>query len=97
MKTFAVFTHFVEGVAEKRAPFREAHLANLRDLHAKGTLLIGGALVNPLDAGLLIIRAESPEEIEKLLSTDPYQVNGIWKRIECREWNVVVGNVAPAA
>lgn len=97
MKTFAVFTYFVENVAEKRAPHREAHLAHLRALHASGTLLLGGALLDPMDAGLLILRAESKEEIEKILASDAYAQNGIWTKIVVREWNVVVGNTPPAA
>ena len=91
MKTFAVTTHFVEGVADKRAPFREAHLAHLREMHARGMLVMGGALIDPLDAGLLIVRAESREEIEKELAIDSYAQNGIWTKIVVREWNVVVG------
>lgn len=91
MKTFAVTTHLVEGAAEKRAPFREAHLAHLREMHARGMLVMGGALIDPLDAGLLIIRAESREEIEKELATDSYAQNGVWTKIVVREWNVVVG------
>lgn len=91
MKTFAVMTHFVEGAAEKRAPFREAHLAHLREMHARGTLLMGGALLEPMDAGLLIVRAEGREEIEKELAIDAYAQNGIWTKIVVREWNVVVG------
>lgn len=93
MKTFAVFTHFVEDVAEKRAPYREAHIANLRALGEKGMLLMGGALLDPLDCGLLIMRAASKEEIENVLASDPYAINGIWAKIVIREWSVVV---APA-
>lgn len=91
MKTFAVFTHFVEGAAEKRAPFREAHLANLRELHAAGKIAMGGALLEPMDQGLLIFRAEGKEEIEAALAKDSYALNGIWTRIVIREWSVVVG------
>ena len=115
MKTYAVFTHFVEGAADKRAPHREAHLAHLRELHEKGVLILGGALQNPvpndgaagrasapyapnpLDRGLLVIRAESPEAIEELLAEDSYAKNGIWTRIEIREWTVVVGDVGAAS
>lgn len=93
MKTFAVFTHFVENAAEKRAPFREAHLAHLRELHEKGVLILGGALQNPLDQGLLIIRAESESDIEQILANDAYAKNGVWTKIVIREWNVVVGKV----
>lgn len=94
MKTYAVFTHFVENAAEKRAPHREAHLAHLRELHASGKLVLGGALQDPMDAGLLIFRAESKEEIEAALATDSYAQNGIWTKIVIREWSVVVGNPA---
>lgn len=91
MKTFAVFTYFVEGVAEKRAPFREAHLAHLRAMHESGQLLLGGALLDPMDAGLLVVRAESKEDVERELASDAYASNGIWTKIVVREWNVVVG------
>ena len=97
MKTFAVFTYFVENVAEKRAPYREAHLAHLRELHEKGTLVLGGALLDPMDAGLLILRAAAREDIEAILASDAYAQNGIWTKIVVREWNVVVGSLAPAA
>jgi hypothetical protein len=93
MKTFAVFTHFVENVAEKRAPHREAHLAHLRELHEGGKLVLGGALMDPMDQGMLVMRAESREEIEKILAEDAYAKNGIWTKIVIREWNVVVGKV----
>jgi uncharacterized protein len=91
MKTFAVMTQFVENVAEKRAPHREAHLAHLREMHERGMLLMGGALLDPMDAGLLITRAETKEEVEKELAADSYAQNGIWTSIVVREWNVVVG------
>lgn len=91
MKTFVVMTHFVENVAEKRAPFREAHLAHLREMHERGMLLMGGALLDPMDAGLLITRAESKEDVERELAVDSYAKNGIWTKITVREWNVVVG------
>ncbi|MFO0592130.1 MAG: YciI family protein [Polyangiaceae bacterium] len=94
MKTYAVFTHFVENAAEKRAPHREAHLAHLRELHAAGKLVLGGALQEPMDQGLLVFRAESKEEILALLATDSYAQNGIWTKIVIREWTVVVGNPA---
>ncbi len=96
MKTYAVFTHLVENAAERRAPHREAHLAHLRELHEGGKLLLGGALMEPMDAGLLIFRADNPAEIEALLATDAYARNGIWTKIVIREWNVVVGNVGVA-
>ncbi len=101
MKTFAVFTPFVEGVAEKRVPYREAHLAHLRDMGERGLLALGGALLNTEDQslvqGLLIARAENKSVIEEELKKDSYWVNGIWREITIYEWNVVVGSLDPAA
>ena len=91
MKTFLVTTYLVENAAEKRAPWREAHLANLRRLHTAGQLVLGGALQDPMDAGVLVLRAASKDEALALLADDPYQLNGVWTKITAREWSVVVG------
>ena len=91
MKTFVVISHFCDNVAERRVPHREAHLAHLREMHERGMLLMGGALLDPMDAGMLIVRAETKEDVEKELAGDSYAQNGIWTKITVREWNVVVG------
>ncbi|MFN9859046.1 MAG: YciI family protein, partial [Pseudanabaena sp.] len=39
LKKFVVWGSYCENVIEKRAPFRQAHLDNLKALHESGKLL----------------------------------------------------------
>ena len=47
---------YVENVVERRAPHREAHLALAREALARGELLLGGALADPVDGAVLLFR-----------------------------------------
>jgi len=50
---FVLFYDYVENVVERRAPYREAHLA-LVEVHVdRGELVLGGAFANPGMALLL--------------------------------------------
>jgi uncharacterized protein len=91
MPFFALFYDVVENFVERRAPFREEHLGLVRAAHARGDLLLGGALADPADRSLLVFRAESRSVPENFVKTDPYVTKGLVKRWEVRPWNVVVG------
>ena len=80
--------------AERRKPFRDAHLQHARNAVARGELVLGGALANPTDGAVLLFSAESPAAAEQFAKTDPYVVNGIVKRWHVREWTTVVGEAA---
>jgi uncharacterized protein YciI len=90
VKTYAVIATYVENAVERRAPYREAHLAYLRKLKDAGKVVMAGAFTDPVDAALIIYRAESKDEVEALLKNDPYVQNGLWPRVTIREWNVAV-------
>jgi len=77
--------------AERRKPFRAAHLQHARNAVARGELVLGGALANPTDGAVLLFQGESPAAAEQFAKTDPYVVNGIVKRWHVREWTTVVG------
>jgi uncharacterized protein YciI len=83
--------------AEQRKPFRSAHLQHAREAVARGELVLGGALANPVDGAVLLFRGESPGAAERFASTDPYVVNGVVKRWHVREWTTVVGDAAEVA
>ena len=87
---FALLYEYVPDVVERRKPFREAHLALLRRLHAEGRLLHAGAF-QPVDGALLVFRTDSAADVEAFVKVDPYVQNGIVTRWRIREWNVVVG------
>ena len=76
----------------QRAAFREEHLGLAREAHARGELILAGALADPPDGALLVFRGESPIAAENFVSKDPYVLNGLVKRWEIRPWTVVVGN-----
>ena len=82
---------YVENAVERRAPFREAHLALAREARGRGELLMGGAFADPVDGALLLFRAESPAVVEAFVAKDPYVASGLVTRWRIRPWTVVVG------
>lgn len=78
--------------AERRTPYRAEHLALARAAHARGELLLGGALANPVDGAVLLFRCESTAPIEAFVAADPYVKNGIVAKWRIREWTTVVGD-----
>jgi uncharacterized protein YciI len=90
MKYFALMYEVVEDFIEKRTPFREAHLTLARDTHARGELLLGGAISDPVGA-LLIFQADSRDAVDRFVRADPYVAQGLVKGWKIRPWAVVVG------
>lgn len=81
----------IEGYVEKRAPYRPEHLAYANEAHARGELIMGGALGEPADTALLIFRADSPSVAEEFARNDPYVKAGLIKEWSVRPWTVVIG------
>lgn len=81
----------VEGYAERRLPFRAEHLAHARQAVARGELVLGGALANPVDGAVLVFRGSSPAVAEQFAAADPYVRNGLVTKWHVREWTTVVG------
>ncbi len=75
---------------ERRKPFREAHLALVRQHHQQGRIVMAGAF-QPPDGALLVFRVESPAEVEAFVKADPYVKNGVVTGWRIREWIVVAG------
>jgi uncharacterized protein YciI len=82
---------YVDDVVARRAPHREAHLTLAREALARGELLLGGALADPVDGAVLLFRADSPAVVEAFVAKDPYVANGLVTRWRIRPWTVVVG------
>ena len=80
--------------AERRKPFRTAHLEYARAAAARGELVLGGAFANPIDGAVVLFRGDSPAAAEQFATSDPYVVNGVVKRWYVREWTTVVGDGA---
>ncbi len=91
---YLLFYEVVEAYAERRMPFRHAHLAHAKAAVARGELVLGGALANPLDKAVLLFQGDSPAGAEAFARADPYVLNGLVEHWYVREWTTVVGPAA---
>ncbi len=90
MPYFALTYEVVGDCVNKRTPFRPSHLKEVRDSHARGELVMAGALGEPAGA-LLNFRAADKTTAENFAQSDPYVKEGLVKRWTVRPWTVVVG------
>lgn len=93
MNVFAL-NYTYGGPAEILAEHRPAHRAFLRELHERGVNLASGPLGD--DGALIVLRAGSAEEVERLIQDDPLVVHGAVTAHEIREWSVTIGSVGEA-
>jgi len=91
---YLLFYDVVPDYAVKRTPYRGAHLQYAQPPVDRGELIHGGALANPIDASLLLIRASSPEVVADFARGDPYVRSGVVTKWRVREWTTVVGKDA---
>lgn len=94
MKTYAVIFTFVPNAVERRQPYRQAHLEYIGGLRDAGRIVMSGPWADPLDGALMVFRAESLFDVEKIIRDDPYYQANLWPEIRIREWNVVMSSQA---
>lgn len=96
MKHYLLFYDVGEDYTTRRADFRGVHLEKARAAQARGELVLGGALADPVDGAVLLFKGETPAVAESFARTDPYVLNGLVLRWRVREWITVVGAEATA-
>jgi uncharacterized protein YciI len=89
---FALLYDVVDDFVAQRARFREEHLRLAQEAHARGEIVLAGALAEPADKALIIFRGTSGQSAREFAENDPYVRNGLVKRWEVRPWSVVVGD-----
>jgi uncharacterized protein len=94
---YLLFYDVVDNYAERRTPFRKDHLAHAKAAVARGELVLGGALANPVDGTVLLFKGDSPAVAESFARADPYVTNGLVTMWRVREWTTVVGEGAEVA
>ena len=97
MAYYALFYDVVDDFTSRRTVFRDDHLHLAREAHARGELVLAGALADPADGALIIFQADTPAPAEAFARNDPYVKNGLVTNWALRNWNVVVGNQEPRA
>ena len=76
---------------ERRGAHRDAHLHLVRDAHARGEIVMAGALAEPADGAVLVFRGDDATVAERFAEADPYVRNGLVTQWRVRQWTVVVG------
>ena len=79
---------------ERRVQWRTEHLKLAWQAHARGELILGGALADPVDGAVLFFQGESPAVAERFATEDPYVKQGLVTRWRVRPWTTVVGDGA---
>lgn len=97
MPYYVLFYDVINDFVARRGAYRDEHLRLARDVHARGELVLAGALADPADGALLIFQGESPAAVEAFARQDPYVKNGLVTKWKVRNWTVVVGNEPRAA
>ncbi|HET7104425.1 MAG TPA: YciI-like protein [Terracidiphilus sp.] len=88
---YLLFYEFVDDYLTRRGQFRDQHLRHAWQASGRGELVLGGALANPPDSGVLLFKSGSSDVAEKFAQADPYVINGVVKSWRVREWTTVVG------
>lgn len=78
-----LFYDYVEDIAERRAPYREQHLARIAAEKEAGRIVLAGAVGEPPRGAAIAFFGVSPKEVEAFAREDPYVTAGL-----VREWRV---------
>jgi len=91
---YLLFYDFVPSYLDRRGAFRTEHLRLAWESQRRGELILGGALADPADGGVLLFKGDSPKLAEKFAAADPYVKNGLVRHWRVRQWSTVVGEQA---
>lgn len=85
-----LFYDYVPDIVERRGPYRDAHLARLREWAADGRMLAAGALGDPPTGAAIVFRVDDPAQIEEYVAGDPYVAAGLVTGHRVVPWTVAV-------
>ena len=87
---FLLMYEYVEDILERRAPYRDAHLANLQRLKDEGRVLMAGALGDPVTGAAIVFAPCTAAEVGEYVLRDPYYEAGLITDWRAVPWNVVI-------
>ncbi len=80
---------YVEDILDRRGPYRDEHLANLRRLRDEGRVLMAGALGDPVTGAAIVFAPCTPEEVGEYVLRDPYYGAGLITAWRALPWSIV--------
>lgn len=96
-KHFVLAYEYIDGVLEKRGPFRAEHL-ELARAHVDAehcSLVLGGAFADMAGAQL-VFRTDDADHVRAFAEKDPYVTNGLVRKFTVREWTTLLGSAMPS-
>jgi uncharacterized protein len=88
-ETYLLLYTYVDDVAERRGPYRDAHLEEIRAEQEAGRVVMAGALGIPPVMGAIAWRGVTPDYIEQFTARDPYVQAGLVTAQRIERWNLV--------
>lgn len=79
---------YVPDILERRAPYREAHLALAGRWKEDGKVLMAGAVGDPPHGAVFVLREDA--DAEAFVAEDPYVAADLVTAWRVEPWNVVV-------
>ena len=96
MAHFLLIYDLADDYLDRRARFRVVHMQYAWAAADRGELVVGGALAEPTDYGLLLFSGADASAAEAFAESDPYVLNGLVKSWRVRRWMTVAGDIAAA-
>jgi len=91
MPVYAVHYRY-DDRSDERDDVRPSHRAYLQALADQGVVLARGPYVDADDPGaLIIVRAETADDVAEFLDSDPFWLHGFISERRVREWTQVGG------
>ena len=84
---YILFYDYVSDVLERRAPHRDAHLAQIRAAKDDGRILMAGPLGDPPHGAAIVFTDRA--SAEAFPESDPYVTNGLVTDWQVDSWAVV--------
>mmetsp|Transcript_7510 Transcript_7510/g.14863 ORF Transcript_7510/g.14863 Transcript_7510/m.14863 type:complete len:123 (+) Transcript_7510:127-495(+) len=88
-KHYLLMYDYVEGILEKRGPYRPEHLGNAQKQLEAGFIKAGGAY-NEGKGAVFHFECDDKEHIEEFVKNDPYYKNGLIPSYNIYEWTLAI-------
>lgn len=80
---------YVENMAQRRGPHRDAHLRHIQAAKDAGAIVMAGALGAEPTGGAMVWRGATNEQIEAFVAGDPYRAAGLVAAYRIEPWTLV--------
>jgi uncharacterized protein YciI len=80
---------YVDDMADRRGPYREAHLERIRAEREAGRITLAGALGETPVGAAIVFEGVDRDAIEAFVQDDPYVQAGLVTRWRIERWRLV--------